>query len=155
LGAVFQVPHGLANALMISHVIRYNATDAPFKQATFSQYKYPNTKWRYARIADYLNLGGQNEEEKVSLLIEAIERLKRQVEIPESIKEVIKESETEFLAKADELSEQAFDDQCTGSNPRYPLITDLKQLLIDAYYGHLEIHASQDEPISEQQQLEV
>lgn len=157
LGAMFHVPHGLANALMISHVIRYNATDAPFKQATFSQYKYPNAKWRYARIADYLNLGGENEEEKVKLLIEAIEDLKRQVDIPEGIKDVISESETEFMAKAEELSEQAFDDQCTGSNPRYPLITDLKQLVINAYYGHLEVDTFQNgHKSSEQQQtLEV
>lgn len=138
LGAIFHIPHGLANALMISYVIKYNATDAPFKQATFSQYKYPNAKWRYARIADYLNLGGNNEEEKINLLITAIEDLKREVDIPSSIREVISESESQFLAKVDELSEHAFDDQCTGSNPRYPLISDLKQLFIDAYYGSLQ-----------------
>jgi len=138
LGAIFHIPHGLANALMISYVIKYNATDAPFKQATFSQYKYPNAKWRYARIADYLNLGGDNEEEKINRLITAIEDLKREVDIPSSIREVISESESQFLAKVDELSEHAFDDQCTGSNPRYPLISDLKQLFIDAYYGRLQ-----------------
>ncbi|HBB35761.1 MAG TPA: bifunctional acetaldehyde-CoA/alcohol dehydrogenase [Cyanobacteria bacterium UBA8803] len=137
LGATFHIPHGLANALMISHVIRYNATDAPFKQATFSQYKYPNAKWRYSRIADYLNLGGDTEDEKVNRLINAIEELKRQVDIPSAMKDAIKESEAEFLAKVDEVADQAFDDQCTGSNPRYPLISDLKELLTNAYYGNL------------------
>jgi acetaldehyde dehydrogenase/alcohol dehydrogenase len=136
LGGVFHIPHGLANALMISHVIRYNATDAPFKQATFSQYKYPNAKWRYARIANYLGLAGETEDEKVVHLIAAIEDLKRQLDIPASIKEVIPQvSAAEFHSKLDELADQAFDDQCTGANPRYPLITDLKQLLIDAYEG--------------------
>ncbi|NJK38956.1 MAG: bifunctional acetaldehyde-CoA/alcohol dehydrogenase [Oscillatoriales cyanobacterium RM2_1_1] len=135
LGAIFHVPHGLANALMITHVIRYNATDAPFKQATFSQYKYPNAKWRYSRIADYLNLGGETEDEKVDRLILAIDELKLKVGIPLAIKDVIKESEAEFLAKLEDLSDQAFDDQCTGANPRYPLISDLKQLLLNAYYG--------------------
>lgn len=139
LGGTFQIPHGLANALMISHVIRYNATDAPFKQATFSQYKYPNARWRYSRIADYLNLGGETEDEKVSLLIQAVEDLKGKVGIPSSIKEVIKEDEGAFFAQIDQVADQAFDDQCTGANPRYPLITDLKQLLIDAYHGNLDV----------------
>ncbi|MDX2231233.1 MAG: bifunctional acetaldehyde-CoA/alcohol dehydrogenase [Leptolyngbyaceae cyanobacterium bins.349] len=139
LGSMFHVPHGLANALMISHVIRYNATDAPFKQATFSQYKYPNAKWRYARIASYLGLGGDTEDEKIDRLIAAIEQLKRDVEIPTSAKEVIKESRAEFYAKLDDLADQAFDDQCTGSNPRYPLISDLKQLFANAYEGNLVI----------------
>lgn len=144
LGAMFHVPHGLANALMISHVIRYNGTDAPFKQATFSQYKYPNAKWRYSRIADYLNLGGETEKEKVDRLIEKIEDLKGQVGIPSGIKDVIKESEAEFFAKLDELADQAFDDQCTGSNPRYPLIEDIKQLYTQAYYGNLAESAATD-----------
>jgi acetaldehyde dehydrogenase / alcohol dehydrogenase len=142
LGAMFHIPHGLANGLMISHVIRYNATDAPFKQATFSQYKYPNAKWRYAKIANYLGLEGETEDEKVNRLIEAIEDLKRQIEIPAAIKDVIDESEAEFYAKLDELSDRAFDDQCTGSNPRYPLISDLKELLVRAYQGHSPLHLS-------------
>ncbi len=137
LGAIFHIPHGLANALMISHIIRYNATDAPFKQATFSQYKYPNAKWRYSRIADYLLLGGETEDEKVDLLIAAIEDLKSQVGIPKGIKDVVSVSEAEFFAKLDDLADQAFDDQCTGSNPRYPLISDIKQLLTNAYHGNL------------------
>jgi len=139
LGSMFHVPHGLANALMISHVIRYNATDAPFKQATFSQYKYPNAKWRYARIASYLGLGGETEDEKVERLIAAIEQLKRDVDIPSSAKESIQASRAEFYARLDDLADHAFDDQCTGSNPRYPLISDLKQLFANAYEGNLEL----------------
>lgn len=136
LGGTCHIPHGLANALMISHVIRYNATDVPFKQAIFSQNKYPNSKWRYARIADYLNLGGETEEEKVVKLIEAVEDLKRQVDIPDTIQEVLSAqgvSDDFFLARVEEMADQAFDDQCTGANPRYPLIEDLKQLMMQAY----------------------
>ncbi|QQE66419.1 bifunctional acetaldehyde-CoA/alcohol dehydrogenase [Leptolyngbya sp. BL0902] len=135
LGATFHVPHGLANALMISHVIRYNATDVPFKQAIFPQYKYPNAKWRYARIADHLQLGGSSEDEKVELLIAAIEDLKRKVNIPSSIREVINEDEHTFFAHLEGIADQAFDDQCTGANPRYPLISDLKDLYTAAYRG--------------------
>ncbi|NCS01424.1 MAG: bifunctional acetaldehyde-CoA/alcohol dehydrogenase [Microcystis aeruginosa G13-11] len=142
LGAIFHIPHGLANALMISHVILYNATDAPFKQATFSQYKYPNVKWRYARIAHSLGLGGESETESVERLVLAIECLKREIGIPASIKEVIPETEAEFMAKLDHLAEQAFDDQCTGANPRYPLIEDLKNLLIQAYHGNLPLEVT-------------
>ena len=142
LGAIFHIPHGLANALMISHVILYNATDAPFKQATFSQYKYPNVKWRYARIAHSLGLGGESETESVERLVLAIECLKREIGIPASIKEVIPETEAEFMAKLDHLAEQAFDDQCTGANPRYPLIEDLKNLLIQAYHGNLPLEVA-------------
>jgi acetaldehyde dehydrogenase/alcohol dehydrogenase len=136
LGATCHVPHGLANALMISHVIRYNATDVPFKQAIFSQNKYPNSKWRYARIADYLNLGGDTEEEKVQKLIAAVEYLKREVDIPSTIQEAIASqgmSDDFFFARVEEMADRAFDDQCTGANPRYPLIEDLKQLLLQAY----------------------
>lgn len=135
LGGTFHIPHGLANALMISHVIRYNATDAPFKQATFSQYKYPNAKWRYARIAEFLGLAGITEDEKVDALIAEVEDLKRQLDIPGSIRDAMAGSEVDFFTKLDVLADQAFDDQCTVSNPRYPLISDLKQLLIDAYRG--------------------
>lgn len=135
LGSTFHVPHGLANALMISHVIRYNATDAPFKQAIFPQYKYPNAKWRYARIADYLQLGGNSEEEKVEKLIAAVENLKSELEIPTTIKETISADEATFSQKVGKMAEQAFDDQCTGANPRYPLISDLKELYILAYQG--------------------
>ncbi|MCU0527448.1 MAG: bifunctional acetaldehyde-CoA/alcohol dehydrogenase [Elainella sp. Prado103] len=147
LGGVLHIPHGLANALMISHVIRYNATDAPFKQATFSQYKYPNAKWRYARIASYLGLGGETEDEKVTHLIAAIEDLKQQLDIPSSIKAAIPQvTAAEFYSKLDSLADQAFDDQCTGANPRYPLIQDLRQLLLDAYEGVSPIGQTASDP---------
>lgn len=136
LGAAFHIPHGLANALMISHVIRYNATNAPFKQAAFSQYKYPNTKWRYARIAEYLGLGGTTEDEQVDRLVMAVENLKQDLEIPTAMKSVLTLNSADFYAKLDEVADHAFDDQCTGSNPRYPLIQDLKQMLINSYEGH-------------------
>ena len=135
LGGTFHIPHGLANALMISHVIRYNATDAPFKQATFSQYKYPEAKWRYARIAESLGLVGITEDEKVNALITAVEDLKAQLDIPISIRDAMSGTEEDFFTKLDLVADQAFDDQCTVANPRYPLISDLKQLLVDAYLG--------------------
>ncbi|OIP75253.1 MAG: bifunctional acetaldehyde-CoA/alcohol dehydrogenase [Oscillatoriales cyanobacterium CG2_30_44_21] len=136
LGGTCHIAHGLANALMITHVIRYNATDVPFKQATFSQNKYPNSKWRYAQIANYLNLGGDTDDQKVELLIAAVEDLKRQVDIPATIKDVLIEqgtSEEFFMSHLETMAEQAFDDQCTGANPRYPLIVDLKELMVKAY----------------------
>ncbi|MFP4219966.1 MAG: bifunctional acetaldehyde-CoA/alcohol dehydrogenase [Phormidium sp.] len=139
LGATFHIPHGLANAVMISHIIRYNATNAPFKQATFSQYKYPNAKWRYARIADHLQLGGETEDEKIVRLIQAVERLKQEVGIPSAMKDLIQLDEAQFKVQVDQVADRAFDDQCTVSNPRYPLITDLKQLIFDAYYGNLDL----------------
>ena len=135
LGSTFHVPHGLANALMISHVIRYNATDIPFKQAIFPQYKYPHAKERYAQIADYLKLEGNSPDEKVENLVAAIEDLKRQVDIPATIKETLAANEQSFYTAVEEMAEQAFDDQCTGANPRYPLIQDLKELYILAYLG--------------------
>lgn len=135
LGSTFHLPHGLANALMITHVIRYNATDAPFKQAIFPQYRYPNAKHRYAEIADYLQLGGANDDEKVMRLIEAIEELKRKLGIPATIREALSESEQAFYDRLEAMAEQAFDDQCTGANPRYPLIQDMKELYVLAYRG--------------------
>lgn len=135
LGSTFHVPHGLANALMISHVIRYNATDVPFKQTIFPQYKYPNAKWRYAQIADYLRLGGNTEEEKVEKLVEAIENLKQLLDIPLTIKEALASDDQVFYEQVEQMAEQAFDDQCTGANPRYPLIRDLKELYVLAYFG--------------------
>ncbi|MFB6275753.1 MAG: bifunctional acetaldehyde-CoA/alcohol dehydrogenase [Halothece sp.] len=135
LGATFHVPHGLANALMISHVIRYNTTDAPFKQAIFPQYEYPHAKERYARLADYLQLGGDTLDEKVENLIGAIENLKQELDIPLTIKETLQGNDREFYEKLETLAEQAFDDQCTAANPRYPLIKDLKELYVLAYQG--------------------
>ncbi len=134
LGARHHLPHGLANALMISHVIRFNSTDAPIKQTAFPQYKYPNAKERYAKIANFLDLGGKTADDKVNKLIDAIEKLKAQLNIPKTIAEA-SVGETEFFATLDEMSEQAFDDQCTGANPRYPLISEIKELYTKAYRG--------------------
>ena len=134
LGGEFHVPHGLANALLISYVIRFNATEKPVKQGTFPQYDHPHAKERYAQVADYLGLGGKTADDKVEKLIAAIEDLKAKVGIPKSIKEA-GVPEKEFLAAVDTLSEKAFDDQCTTANPRYPLITEIKQMYLDAYYG--------------------
>ncbi len=138
LGASHHVPHGVANGMLITEVIRFNAVDNPRKQAAFPQYKYPNAKWRYARIADYLNLGGKDETEKIELLIKAIDDLKSQIGIPKSIRE-FGVTEAKFYASIDAMSEQAFDDQCTGANPRYPLISELKQIYIKAFEGKLEV----------------
>ena len=134
LGAMFNVPHGVANALLIRQVIKYNSVDYPHKQATFPQYKYPNAKEKYGQIADELGLGGKNNEEKVELLISEIDKLMKAVSLPNSIKDfgVTKE---DFYSKLDEMVELAFDDQCTGANPAYPLMSDIKQIYIDAYDG--------------------
>ena len=134
LGAFYHLPHGMANSLLLNEVIRFNATDAPTKQAAFAQYKYPNAAWRYARIADYLQLGGNSDEEKVELLIKAIEDLQEKVGMPKTIKDA-GISEEAFLNNLDEMVEQAFDDQCTGANPRYPLMSELKELYLNSYYG--------------------
>ncbi|QXM07121.1 bifunctional acetaldehyde-CoA/alcohol dehydrogenase [Crassaminicella indica] len=134
LGAMHHIAHGVANGLLISEVIRFNAVDNPRKQAAFPQYKYPNAKWRYARIADYLNLGGNTDEEKVALLIKAIDELKSKVNLPKTISEA-GVSKHKFYATLDEMSEQAFDDQCTGANPRYPLISEIKQMYINVFEG--------------------
>lgn len=135
LGALHHVPHGVANALLINEVIRFNASESPRKQAAFPQYKYPNAKWRYARIADYLGLGGADEDEKIENLISAIDDLKKAVGIPMSIAEA-GVSKRKFMASLDEMSEQAFDDQCTGANPRYPLMSEIKELYIRAFEGN-------------------
>ncbi|QLE85494.1 bifunctional acetaldehyde-CoA/alcohol dehydrogenase [Shewanella sp. Scap07] len=134
LGAEFHLAHGLANALLISNVIRFNATDMPTKQAAFSQYDRPKALCRYGAIADHLKLQGNSDEEKVEALLEKVDELKAAIGIPASIQEA-GVNEADFLAKLDELAEDAFDDQCTGANPRYPLIAELKQLFLDSYYG--------------------
>lgn len=134
LGAAFNIPHGIANALLFNQVIKYNATDCPTKQCAFPQYKYPNAKAKYGQIADELGLGGKNDDEKVDLLIEAITQLKKDVNIPLSIKDA-GVPEKDFMAQLDTLVEQAFDDQCTGANPSYPLMSELKQIYINAYKG--------------------
>ncbi|MDR3092633.1 MAG: bifunctional acetaldehyde-CoA/alcohol dehydrogenase [Endomicrobium sp.] len=136
LGATFDLSHGISNALFINQVIRYNATDRPGKQAVFPQYKFPNAKAKYGQIADELNLGGKDDDEKVNLLISAITELKRSIQIPLSIKDV-GISEKDFYDKLDKLAEQSFDDQCTGANPVYPLICDIKNIFIKAYNGEV------------------
>ena len=132
LGAAHHIPHGVANGLLIESVIRYNAVDNPRKQATFPQYKYPNAKWRYAQIADYLNLGGKNDDEKVANLIAAIAQLKAEVDIPKSIK-ACGVTEAKFYESLETMSMEAFDDQCTGANPRYPLIEEIKALYVENF----------------------
>ena len=134
LGSAHHLPHGVANALLVSQVIRYNSSLNPTKQAAFAQYKYPSVRSRFARIADYLNLGGKDDAEKVDLLIKAIEDLKKQVGIAASIKEAGIDKQV-FEDGLDELSLLAFDDQCTGANPRYPLIAEIKQLYRYAFDG--------------------
>ena len=136
LGAMYHVPHGVANALLFRQIIKYNASDAPHKQAIFPQYKFPNAKAKYGQIADELGLGGKNDDEKVELLIKAVDELMDKVELPKSIKDFGVEEKT-FMDNLDELVELAFDDQCTGANPAYPLMSDIKQIYIDAYYGNV------------------
>ena len=140
LGAFHHLPHGMANSLVMKEVIKFNATDAPTKQAAFAQYKYPNAAWRYAKIADHLGLGGNTNEEKVELLIKAIEELQAKVNMPKTIKEA-GVTEEKFYATLDEMVEQAFDDQCTGANPRYPLMRELKEMYINAYDVKAEAQA--------------
>ncbi|HEK3222334.1 TPA: bifunctional acetaldehyde-CoA/alcohol dehydrogenase [Proteus mirabilis] len=136
LGSEFHIPHGLANALLISNVIRYNANDNPTKQTAFSQYDRPQARRRYAEIADHLELSapGDRTAAKIEKLLAWLEEMKSSLGIPASIREAGVQ-ESDFLAKVDKLSEDAFDDQCTGANPRYPLISELKQLLLDSYYA--------------------
>ena len=134
LGAFHHLPHGMANSLVMKEVIKFNATDAPTKQAAFAQYKYPNAAWRYAKIADHLGLGGNTEAEKVELLLKAIDELQNKVNMPKTIQEA-GVSEVKFFETIDEMVEQAFDDQCTGANPRYPLMSELKEMYITSYYG--------------------
>lgn len=132
LGAFHNVPHGIANAILINEVIRFNGVDDPRKQAAFSQYKYPNAKERYAEISDHLRLGGKTEDQKMELLIEAIEELKVKVGIPKSVSDFGINKE-KFFASLDSMSDQAFDDQCTGSNPRYPSVAELKEIYIKVF----------------------
>ena len=134
LGAMYSVPHGVANALLINQIIKYNATDKPRKQCIFPQYKFPNAKAKYGQIADELKLGGKDDDEKVQLLLDAITKLKQELKLPASIKEFGIDEKT-FMANLDTLVELAFDDQCTGANPAYPLMEEIKQIYIDAYYG--------------------
>lgn len=134
LGAFHHLPHGVANALLISEIMRYNAEEVPTKMGTFPQYAYPHTLARYAEIADFLGLSGKNDKEKLENLIKAIEELKAKVGIKKTIAEYGID-EAKFLATLDEMTEQAFNDQCTGANPRYPLMREMKEIYLKAYYG--------------------
>lgn len=134
LGAFHHLPHGVANALMIDEVIRFNASETPVKMGTFSQYDHPHTLARYAEVADALGIKGKSDEEKVEGLIRAIDELKETVGIKKTVKEYGID-EKDFLDRLDEMVEQAFDDQCTGANPRYPLMSEIKELYLNAYYG--------------------
>ena len=134
LGAFFHLPHGIANALLICGAIRFNATDNPVKMGAFSQYRYPMALERYAEIASFAGIAGQTDAEKLEGLICKIEELKEAIGIKKAIKDYDVE-EKDFLERLDEMAEQAFDDQCTGANPRYPLIGEIKEIYLDAYYG--------------------
>ena len=134
LGAFHHLPHGVANALMIDEVIRFNAAEVPAKMGTFPQYDHPHTLARYAEVAEALGLKGKNDKEKVDNLIKALDELKEKVGIKKTIREYGID-EKNFLDRLDEMTEQAFDDQCTGANPRYPLMSEIKQMYLNAYYG--------------------
>ena len=143
LGAFHHLPHGVANALMIEEVLRFNASEVPAKMGTFSQYDHPHTLERYANVATELGLGGKTNEEKLENLIKAVNDLKKRIGIKSSIREYGID-EKDFLDRLDDMVEQAFDDQCTGANPRYPLMSEIKQMYLNAYYGdrHFQEKAS-------------
>ena len=134
LGAFHHLPHGVANALLINEVIVFNSSEAPTKMGTFSQYDHPHTLARYAEVAEYLGIKGRNDIEKVNGLIEKINELKEKIGIKMTIKDYGID-EKDFLDRLDAMTEQAFDDQCTGANPRYPLMSEIKQMYLNAYYG--------------------
>ncbi len=134
LGAFHHLPHGVANALLICHVLRFNAAEVPVKMGTFPQYDHPHTLRRYAEVAEALGFGGKNDQAKLDNLIQGIEDLKAKVGIKKTIKEYGVD-EKYFLDTLDEMVEQAFDDQCTGANPRYPLMSEMKEMYLKAYYG--------------------
>ncbi len=118
----------------MDEVLRFNSSEVPTKMGTFPQYDYPHTLRRYAEIAEYLNLGGNTDEEKLENLIKKLDELKEKIEIKKTIKDYGID-EKEFLEKLDEMSLMAFDDQCTGANPRYPLVEEIKEMFLKAYYG--------------------
>ena len=135
LGSFHHLPHGVANALMLPHIMRYNAAEVPVKMGTFPQYDHPHALARYAEVATALGITGADDGEKLEKLIAKLEELKERVGIKKTIKEYGID-EADFLARLDDMVEQAFDDQCTGANPRYPLMSELKQMYLDAYYGN-------------------
>ena len=134
LGAFHHLPHGVANALLITDIMRYNAADVPTKMGTFSQYQYPHCKERYLECARFLNIKGKNDDEVFENFIKAIEELKEKVGIKKTIRDYGVD-EKYFLDTLDDMVEQAFDDQCTGANPRYPLMSEIKEMYLKAYYG--------------------
>jgi len=134
LGSFHHLPHGVANALLISHVLRFNAAEVPEKMGTFPQYDHPHTLARYAEVADHLGVKGKTDQDKLEGLIAKVEELKAKIGIKKTIRDYGVKEEA-FLATLDEMAEQAFDDQCTGANPRYPLMNELKELYLMAYYG--------------------
>jgi len=134
LGAFYHLPHGVTVALVLDEVMRYNSAEAPEKMGTFPQYDHPKALRRYAEIAEYLGITGENDNEKLEKLIAKIDELKDMIGIKRTIKDY-GISEEEFLKNLDEMSEMAFDDQCTGANPRYPLISEIKDLYLKVYYG--------------------
>ena len=134
LGAFHHLPHGVANALMIDEVLRFNASERPTKMGTFPQYDHPHTLERYCEVADSLGIKGKSNEEKLENLIKAIDELKAKVGIKETIRDYVPD-EKDFMDRLDAMTEQAFDDQCTGANPRYPLMSEIKQMYLNAYYG--------------------
>ena len=134
LGAYHHIPHGIANALLITDVMRFNAAEVPSKMGTFSQYAYPHCKERYVECANFLGIAGKNDDEKFENFLKAIEELKDKVGIKKTIKDYGID-EKDFLATLDEMVENAFDDQCTGANPRYPLMSEIKAMYLKAYYG--------------------
>ena len=137
LGAFYHIPHGVANALMIEEVLRFNAAEVPTKMGTFSQYDHPHTLARYAEVATALGLKGKTDEDKLESLIKAVNELKDKIGIKKTIRDYGVD-EKEFLERLDDMTEQAFDDQCTGANPRYPLMSEIKQMYLNAYYGKHE-----------------
>ncbi|MCQ2416737.1 MAG: bifunctional acetaldehyde-CoA/alcohol dehydrogenase [Oscillospiraceae bacterium] len=134
LGAFHHLPHGVANALMIDEVLRFNAAETPVKMGTFSQYDHPHTLARYAKVAKELDLAGKTDAESLANLIAALDDLKKKVGIKETIRDYVPD-EAHFLESLDDMTRQAFDDQCTGANPRYPLMSEIKQMYLNAYYG--------------------
>ena len=147
LGAFHHLPHGVANALLIEEVLRFNSAESPAKMGTFSQYDHPHTLARYAEIADFLGIKGNTDTEKLEGLIKAVNELKEKVGIRKTIREYDID-EDDFLNSLDEMTEQAFDDQCTGANPRYPLMSEIKQMYLNAYYGKHFVEKEMPEKIA-------
>lgn len=137
LGAFHHIPHGIANALLLDEIIKYNASEVPTKMGTFPQYDHPHTLRRYAEIAEALGIEGNTDTEKMNNLIKKLDEMKDAIEIKKTIKDY-GVSEEEFLSTLDDMSEKAFDDQCTGTNPRYPLVSEIKDMYVKCYYGRVK-----------------